>query len=186
MPRARLKHPNVIEAAAALADAKGIEAVTLSALADQLGIRTPSLYNHVASLADLRLRLTVVALTELYCAVEAEIGQREGAEAFQAMCRAYRNWAQSRPGLYACVVPTALVEDEDIRRAGERLLSITLQTLKSLGVADDVAIHAARYFRSTLHGFVTLEQAGGFGIDRDPDESFDWTVKSLLSGLVTR
>jgi AcrR family transcriptional regulator len=40
----------VVEGAASLADEKGLEAVTLTALASELGIRTPSLYNHVDGL----------------------------------------------------------------------------------------------------------------------------------------
>lgn len=183
MPRTRLKQSDVVQVAAALADAKGIDAVTLSALADRLCIRTPSLYNHVSSLADLRQKLTVLALTELYQAIETEVGHRDGAVAFRALCRAYREWALSRPGLYACVVPTTHVDNVDIQVVGEQLLSLTLRILSSLGVKEADAVHAARYVRSTLHGFVTLEQAGGFGIDREPSESFDWAVDSLFNGL---
>ena len=57
MPRAGLNSAAVVEAAARLADSEGLAAVTLAHLAEQLGVRPPSLYAHVASLEDLRRRL---------------------------------------------------------------------------------------------------------------------------------
>ena len=46
-PRAGLDKAVVVEAAAELINAEGIEELTLSRLAERLGVRTPSLYNHV-------------------------------------------------------------------------------------------------------------------------------------------
>jgi hypothetical protein len=46
-------------------------------------------------------------------------------------------------------------------------------------------VHAARAFRSALHGFVGLEAAGGFGIPVDLDESFGRLVRTLAGGLGT-
>jgi hypothetical protein len=37
--------------------------------------------------------------------------------------------------------------------------------------------------RSALHGFVTLEAVGGFGIPLDLDESFERMVAALARGL---
>nr|MDT0664287.1 TetR family transcriptional regulator [Micromonospora sp. DSM 115978] len=54
MPRAGLSRDRVVAEAAALADTAGLDAVTLSTLADRLGVRVPSLYKHVDSLDDLR------------------------------------------------------------------------------------------------------------------------------------
>jgi len=45
------------------------------------------------------------------------------------------------------------------------------------------AIHAARAVRSALHGFVSLEAAGGFGLSEDVDESYARLVGLLDRGL---
>ena len=47
MPRMGLDAERVVDAAAGIADAEGLEAVTLARVAGELGVRAPSLYNHV-------------------------------------------------------------------------------------------------------------------------------------------
>ena len=50
MPRAGVTTDGVVDAAAGIANADGLKAVTLARLAEKLGIRSPSLYKHVDSL----------------------------------------------------------------------------------------------------------------------------------------
>ena len=63
MPRAGLTGDDVVAAAAALADEVGFAGLTMGLLADRLGVRTPSLYKHVSSLADLQHRVATLALS---------------------------------------------------------------------------------------------------------------------------
>lgn len=46
-PRIGLTLPKIVETAAEIADTNGIQEVTLASVAQRLGIRSPSLYNHV-------------------------------------------------------------------------------------------------------------------------------------------
>lgn len=55
--------------------------------------------------------------------------------------------------------------------------------LASCGVSGEEAIHAARGLRSVAHGFATLEEGGGFGMDVDADESFRRLVRAFVDGL---
>jgi AcrR family transcriptional regulator len=73
MPRAGLDREAVIAAAAELADSRpdGLDAVTLTGLADRLGVRTPSLYAHIDGLADLRRQLGARGARQLTVAVVA-------------------------------------------------------------------------------------------------------------------
>ena len=52
-PRIPLSRERVLEAAVALADEGGIDALSMRKLADQLGVKAMSLYNHVANKDDL-------------------------------------------------------------------------------------------------------------------------------------
>ncbi len=52
--RPGLTTDTVVRAAADLVDAEGPEALNLARLAGKLGVRTPSLYNHITSLSRLR------------------------------------------------------------------------------------------------------------------------------------
>ena len=57
--------------------------------------------------------------------------------------------------------------------------------LRGWSLEGDDAVHAARAFRSALHGFVGLEAAGGFGMPVDLDASFERLVATLAGGLAT-
>ena len=53
------------------------------------------------------------------------------------------------------------------------------------GLAGDDAIDTTRTLRAALHGFVSLEAAGGFGLARDIGRSFVRLVEGLDRGFVT-
>ena len=55
--------------------------------------------------------------------------------------------------------------------------------LRGYQLDPDQEIHALRTLRSILHGFATLEAAGGFQIDADVDDSFTWCINFLDHGL---
>ena len=55
--RIRLDKNAVVQAAVEILNAEGVQALTLSRLAEELGIQTPSLYNHVDGLAGLQQEL---------------------------------------------------------------------------------------------------------------------------------
>jgi ABC-type amino acid transport substrate-binding protein len=67
--------------------------------------------------------------------------------------------------------------------AGDAVMRTILAMLAERGLADDAAIDAARVLRASLHGFVTLEAAGGFGLPRDVDRTYERLVAWLDRGL---
>lgn len=181
--RSPLTHERVTDVAAALADRHGLEAVTLARVADELGVRTPSLYHHVDGLAGLHRALTLRALDELgQCLQGAAVG-RAGSDALRGVAAAYRDFARQRPGLYATTVPSHEDADAEVRDAGHRVLATVLAALAGYGFNDEAQIHAARALRSLLHGFATLEVAGGFGLPVDIETSFDWLLGLLTTGF---
>jgi AcrR family transcriptional regulator len=183
VPRAGLSTTSVVAAAAELADAEGLEALTLARLAGSVGVRTPSLYNHVSSLDDVRRRVALVALRELGDALRDAAVGRAGDDALIAMAHAYRAYARAHPGRYAATQRAPAAADAEMRAAASGAVEVVLAILRGYGLEGDDAIHAARGVRSALHGFVALESGGGFGIPVDLDESFDRMVTALARGL---
>ena len=100
MPRAGLTVDRVVEEAAAMADEVGLSQLTLKALAERLGVRQPSLYKHIESLAGLRRSISVCAKVELASALARAAVGRSGADAIHSMAHAYRTWAHLHPGRY--------------------------------------------------------------------------------------
>jgi AcrR family transcriptional regulator len=181
MPRAGLDAEAVVAAAAALADAEGLDQLTLAALAAALGIRTPSLYAHIDGLADLRARLAVRGAREMASALQAAAAGRAGADALRAVAEAYRAYAHAHPGTYAASQVAS--DHEDNQAAAAAAVGVFLAVLGGYDIAGDAAIHAVRAVRSALHGFVALEREGGFGIPLSLDASFATLVGMLDAGL---
>ena len=103
-PRTGLGTEAVVEAAASLADEKGLEAVTLSGLASEFGIRTPSLYNHVAGLGGLRREFALMGVRELGQRLSRAAAGKAADEGIFGLAQAYRGFVKERPGLYAATV----------------------------------------------------------------------------------
>lgn len=188
MPRAGLNRAVVVEAAATLADEEGSgEDLSLSRLAEHLGVRKPSLYNHVAGIGDLRRELSLVGLRELGWSLSRAAVGKSGEEGLFALAKAYRNFVKDRPGLYAATVRSSRLyapDDPELGAAEEEALEPVLAVLASCDIEDrEESIHAARGLRSIAHGFATLEQAGGFGMGADPNESFRRLVSAFADGL---
>ena len=169
--------------AAALADAEGLDALTLARLAARLGVRAPSLYNHVAGLDALHRELALLGLRELRERLGwAAIG-RSGEDAVIALADAYRDYARARPGPYAAAQRAPDPTDPVWLAAGREVVDVVLAALVAFHLDGDGALHAVRGLRSVIHGFVALEAAGGFGLPLDVDESYRRLVRAYLLGL---
>jgi len=183
LPKTRLDRAAVIQAAADLADAAGLEQVTLARLAEHLGIRAPSLYNHVDGLPGLRRDLALLGLRELGARLARATIGKAADEAVAALAQAYRAFAHEHPGVYAATIRALDSNDQEGQVVAQAVVEIVLAVLASYGLQGEAAIHAVRGLRSALHGFVTLEASGGFGIPLDLDESFRRLVQMLILGL---
>lgn len=182
---AGLSRTRVVETAAVLADQRGLEQLTLAQVAAQLGVRLPSLYNHVDGLPALHRELALLGTRLLgEHLAHAAIG-RAGSDAVVALVGAYRNFVRERPGLYAATVRAPAPDDAEHAFLAASVLTTITTILAPFGLAPDDTIHAARALRSIAHGFATLEGAGGFGLDYDRDTSFDHLVRAYLAGLAS-
>jgi AcrR family transcriptional regulator len=189
MPRkahVRLGKTAVVQAAVEILNSEGVPALTLSHLAEKLGIQTPSLYNHVDGLSGLQQDLTVLNARLLAdCFSEAAIG-KSGPELFMDVSQAFRNYVKENPGLYMSTLRSSATQQEQnpsLVHEEERTMKVGLAVMASLGLQGEDAIHGLRAFRSMVHGFATLEVAGGFGLPQDCDESFRRLVSALVAGL---
>ncbi len=183
MPRAGLDAEAVVAAAATLADAGGLHQLTLARLAADLGIRTPSLYAHIEGLDDLRTRLGARGARELAAALQLAAAGRARSEALRAIALAYRAYAHAHPGTYAAMQISS--DSEEFEAAAAEVVGPIVAVLRGYTLEDEQAIHAVRAIRSALHGFVSLEREGGFGLPIDVDDSYDHLVTMLDAGLAS-
>ncbi|MCB9114576.1 MAG: WHG domain-containing protein [Caldilinea sp.] len=185
-PRAGLDRDAVVAAAVDLVNREGAGALSLKRLADELGVQTPSLYNHVDGLPGLQRELTLLNARLLGDALTAAAIGKAGPAAIAALMDAYREYIKANPGLYLYAVRPAALDaphDAERTRAETRIVMVAVAVVNSFGLTGDDAIHAVRALRSVVHGFATLESAGGFGIPLDLDESFRRLVAMVIAGL---
>jgi AcrR family transcriptional regulator len=177
MPRVGLTPDKVVAAAIGLADERGLSALSLALLADQVGVRVPSLYKHVDGLADLRRRMSVVGRAALSGALVRAGDGRAGRDALVSIAQAYRRFARVHPGQYqAALLPGPPDSSDPI---GERLGRV----VGDYKIIGDDAAHAVRAIRGSLHGFVTLEATDGFGPAATMEASFYSMLALLDRGL---
>lgn len=175
------------EAAAALADEIGLDALTMSLVAERLGVRPPSLYKHVDSLATLSHRIAVLGAVEVGDALREALQGVSGRDALAAAARTLRRYVKEHPGRYAATTGARPVgPDDPLIPALERTLASLEAVLQGYQLDEVDTIHALRMLRSTLHGFATLDAAGGFQIDADIDDSFAWVIDFIDHGLRAR
>ena len=184
MPRSRLTPESVTEAAAALVDEIGFDHLSMGLLAERLGVKTPSLYKHVASQADLAHRIAVLAMTEVSDAIRDATQGRAGSDALAAGAQAMRIYVQEHLGRYAAGnAARPAGPDDPLIPAVDRVLASWAAMLRGYELDSSQEIHALRMLRSVLHGFVTLEVADGFQIDTSVDDSFTWMINFIDHGL---
>jgi AcrR family transcriptional regulator len=173
----------VIASAAQIADAEGLGAVTLARVAADLGMRPPSLYNHVEGRAGLMRALRLESVGELGAAMtDAAVG-RSREEALRAVAVAYRAYALEHPGRYATTLGAPTADDPEATAAAEAAIRPIVAILSGWGVEGDEALHLVRVIRSALHGFVSIELGGGFGLPLPLDSSFALLVDSLVAAI---
>lgn len=184
MPRAGLDAATVTEAAAALADEIGLDRLSMSVVAERLGVKTPSLYKHVNSLAALTHRIAILGATEVSDTIRDSMQGVAGRDALTAAAQALRCYVKEHPGRYAATTgacPTG--PDELLVPALERTLSSLGAVLNGYQLDDAERIHALRMLRSILHGFATLDASDAFQINTDVDASFTWMIGFIDQGL---
>lgn len=180
--RAGLTTATVTRAAADLLDTEGADALTLARVAEKLGVRIPSLYNHVAGLDGLRRELALYAVEQLNTVLTAAAIGKAGDDAVYALANAYRAFVKAHPALYPFSqrIPH---DDPALQAAASGPVDVVVAVLAGYGLRADDALHAVRGFRSALHGFTALEAMGGFGLPLDLDESFRRLIQSQIAGL---
>jgi AcrR family transcriptional regulator len=173
----------VVETAAGIADRHGIEAMSLRVVADELGIKTPSLYNHVAGLPGLRRELALYAAGQVGAIFSTEVVGESPSEALHRLAVEYRRFAKQRPGVYQALLPApAPGDDEELYVAMAAPVAALRRHLVEGGVPAEQTVHLIRALRATIHGFVDLEMKDGFGMPEDIDDSFDRAVAVVVAG----
>lgn len=182
----KLSRDSIVNAALTFLDREGWDALTINALATQLGTKGPSLYNHVVSLDDLRRTVRMRVIGDIIGMLNTVADGRTRDDAVVTMAAAYRSYAHHHPGRYSAFTRMPLGgDDPEYTEATRAAAAPVIAVLSSFGLAGEDAFYASLEFWSAMHGFVLLEMTGVMnGIDTDA--VFTDMVMRLAAGMQTR
>jgi AcrR family transcriptional regulator len=177
---ARIDRDAVLGAALAIADAEGLDAVTMGAVAERLEVTPMALYRHVASKADLLDGLVERLLTEL--PVQPQTPGTGWSERLAAAARATRVSARRHPAVFPLLLqrPATTVSARRVRDAIEG-------ALREAGVASDLVSQTERLVSTAILGFAVSEVAGRFArhsrrqLDADFERLLEWLGQLIES-----
>ena len=182
----KLSRDAIVNAALTFLDREGWNALTINALATQLGTKGPSLYNHVDSLEDLRRTVRMRVVGDIIGMLNTVGDGRTRDDAVVSMASAYRSYAHHHPGRYSAFTRMPLGgDDPEYTEATRAAAGPVIAVLGSYGLDGESAFYAALEFWSAMHGFVLLEMTGVMnGIDTDA--VFTDMVVRLAAGMERR
>ena len=163
-PRRPLTRKRILRAALKLADANGIEALSMRKLGQNLGCEAMSLYNHVANKDDLLDGILDLVLAE----TEPPTTPGEWDDAIRKSAISVHDALRRHP--WSC---TLLMTARHMRPARLRYMDLLLGRLREAGFSADTTYHAYHVLDGYIFGFALWEA----GHTYTPDE---------VSGLVER
>ena len=168
-----------------MADREGLSAVSVSAVAREVGVKPASLYAHVAGSEALRVEVALLALEELADAMAESVAGRSGRDALVAVAETLRDYALRHPGRYAAC-RTPLDAETAARSAGPRQSALLASVLRAYPVPEGDHVHAVRLLGATIHGFLDLEAAQSFAHSApQPSASWERVLERLDAALAS-
>ena len=157
----------ILDTARELLARDGLEALSLGTVAKAIGIKTPSLYKHFGSRADLEAALIATGLQELAETLEAS------AEDLHSLGAAYRAYALANPELYRLMTAGPLPRGR-LPEGLEARAALPMQK----ALPDP---HLARAAAALAHGLVSLEIAQRFPPWSKLEKSWARALDALLA-----
>lgn len=178
---------SLLEAALALLEEGGSDAITIREVATRAGVAPMGVYSRFGSKDGLLEAVFVHGFTELQAAITAARGSDARAR-LRNGCLAYRAFAVGHPHLYELMFRQMLeleLAAESLEQA-ERTFGQLVERVEDAQAAGllqaDDPVDVAQRLWSALHGGVSLEIAG-VTFSTDPERTFAAMLDTMLAGL---
>lgn len=174
----------IVKAAIKVMEESGYKNFSMRLLADMLGIKTASLYNHVSGMEELYTEIGLYALRLLKQIQMESIDGKHKDEAVYALADSYRFFAKEHRELYKVIMGIPKASNAILEEAASQIIVPIMQVLSDYDIEKSAKMHWQRVLRSIMHGFVSQEDAGYFShFNIDPDESYRIAIRCFLDGL---
>ena len=179
----RVTRAEVIKTASDMADRNGLHNVSLKAIAENLGIRTPSLYNHIGSLDELLREIAHSGMRTMNeKMIRAAIG-KTGDSALKLVAVEYLNYMIEHPGVYEIIQwanwngteETAAIYNEYISLLNAFIIPYNLEIESSREVLNMIT--------GFIHGYTTLQLRYAFSNPERVQHELYNAMDTLLLGV---
>ena len=181
---ARTSREAIVEAARALLEQDGLDAVVMSAVAERVGVRGPSLYKHVADRSALIRAVGDVVTADLRATLDRAMSTGDPAADLRALATAYRGFVRANPNgyglLFAHLEPELQPDPSVVADLGRPIVAAVARLIRDDGPH---ALEAGRTLVAWAHGFVSMELAGGFRLGGDLDAAYATGIDLILAGI---
>ncbi|HEX6128572.1 MAG TPA: WHG domain-containing protein [Candidatus Limnocylindria bacterium] len=160
----------------------GLESLTMQRVAQEVGVRAPSLYKHVRNRAELVRLVIEDVLRDLAVTLEGAATTGDPPHDLRALARAFRRFAHQNPNAYGLLFSRVPQEFAPDSRLLETASAPMMRTATALA-GPQRALPAARTITAWATGFVRMELAGGFQLGGDVDEAFEYGIDRLAEAL---
>jgi AcrR family transcriptional regulator len=163
----------IVAAARRLLEEQGPEALSMRNVAAEIGIRAPSLYEHVADKRALESAIIAAGLQEQGAALTEALAARGDRDGLTVVAQSWRRWALAHPHVYR------LIYVRDLDRADPAVAEAELAAGAPLRAicGDDVVV--ARVIWAYAHGMVNLELNDRFPPRTDVEELWERGLDAL-------
>lgn len=175
----------IIETAAKLSNRTGLDSLSLKDIAEELNIKSPSLYNHVSGLDEIKEKLMIYGWKQVEDKMIDSVIGYAGYEALENMCYSFYEYAKENKGVFSAMLWYNKFETTENKNATTRLFDMMFKILRPLEISDDKINHIIRTLRSFLEGFALLVNNNAFGNPISIDDSFKFSLEIILNGIRT-
>jgi AcrR family transcriptional regulator len=183
--RARTSAEEIVAAGRELLEAGGLDAVTMQAVAQRVGVRAPSLYKRVPNRAGLIAAIASWALQDLHDRLEKPSRASDPAIGLRSAAAAFRAFARANPRTYELLFANLPPESRPPADLNALAAAPVLELAERL-VGPDRALEAARLITAFANGFVSMELAGAFRLGGNVDEAYRYGVDVLVEALARK
>lgn len=178
-----LSREKVIAEAGALANEQGLRAVTITNLAKYLGIKKPSLYNHIKDQEDILNEIMIYGWKQISDEICPRIITEDAKEAIQELSQEIYKYAMTNPGIFEAMLWQNSYKSDSLAAATQGIYQFFFSQTDKLGIERDMANHLLRTYRSILEGFILLVIHDSFGNPVSIEESFRISIDLFINGL---
>lgn len=180
----RTSTDEIVAAGRRIVATRGLEALTMQAVAEQVGVRAPSLYKRIRSRDEL-IRLVVEATVDeldARLAVAAEQVDADPRAAIADLARELRAFAHENPSGFRLIFGGAPIESRPAVSVLARSAAPLIEAATRL-VGAERSLDAARTLTAWANGFLAMELAGSFQLGGDVDRAFEWGLERIIAAV---